>query len=291
MPAAGAVWVYPRVCGGSQAERKAAALDAGLSPRVRGKRLWGWAGCENRRSIPACAGEATAYQEPLGRTGVYPRVCGGSGIHSFSVKAQAGLSPRVRGKLGRAVVCIGRAGSIPACAGEATEPGRLSHPASVYPRVCGGSECRPPPSYRAGGLSPRVRGKRRCAFGPAFAQGSIPACAGEAAAVPPCCCRRRVYPRVCGGSIVRDTENFIRGGLSPRVRGKHVDGVGQGRHMRSIPACAGEAAGGIGRRPAARVYPRVCGGSGGGVAGRRSGEGLSPRVRGKPQTHTAMLSA
>ena len=51
-----------------------------------------------RRSIPACAGEApsdAAYDE---EEEVYPRVCGGSNRWLMRTAAYRGLSPRVRGK-------------------------------------------------------------------------------------------------------------------------------------------------------------------------------------------------
>ena len=51
---------------------------------------------------------------------------------------------------------------------------------TVYPRVCGGSPCWPPPLPTIRGLSPRVRGKRKRAALVDGLRGSIPACAGEA---------------------------------------------------------------------------------------------------------------
>ena len=70
--------VYPRVCGGSPTAPRPATDEGGLSPRVRGKQVNLLAAHDSERSIPACAGEASAS---LGRDfhlGVYPRVCGGS---------------------------------------------------------------------------------------------------------------------------------------------------------------------------------------------------------------------
>ena len=91
------------------------------------------------------------------------------------------------------------------------------------------------------GLSPRVRGKQ---FDSVYTQatlGSIPACAGEAhqsGAYRQCLW---VYPRVCGGSVMRRSSITRNPGLSPRVRGKQAgDGV-KGGVKGSIPACAGEA--------------------------------------------------
>ena len=112
--------------------------------------------------------------------------------------------------------------------------------------------------------------------------GSIPACAGEPPFLPAAKRRRRVYPRVCGGTLLRQHLRFSIRGLSPRVRGNRQNLARITRIERSIPACAGEP-----RRDAVRdryvqVYPRVCGGTAVHIATVRANQGLSPRVRGNP---------
>ena len=142
--------------------------------------------------------------------------------------------------------------------------------------------------------------------------GSIPACAGE----PPDDGRRRrrrVYPRVCGGTQLPAWLNRnrpvgaglsprVRGnprprytlaarcmrseGLSPRVRGNHHAAkhpAGRGRVYPRV--CGGTDLSGrvyprVVTGSGQRVYPRVCGGTG--VAWRTLDQraGLSPRVRG-----------
>ena len=110
-------------------------------------------------------------------------------------------------------------------------------------------------------LSPRVRGnhhERCCGNGP---RGSIPACAGEPSRLPsdPAC--TRVYPRVCGGTIVRLRLRPSGWGLSPRVRGNPTRLIRVGHVRGSIPACAGEPVGIRGAAQQCAVYPRVCGGT------------------------------
>ena len=90
---------------------------------------------------------------------------------------------------------------------------------------------------------------------------SIPACAGEARRDGRHRRRRRVYPRVCGGSDGGSISQTARDGLSPRVRGKPSAPRPPPGPARSIPACAGEALSAVG------------------CAHRKAG--LSPRVRGK----------
>ena len=53
----GGMRVYPRVCGGTDAETKAVIAGMGLSPRVRGNRYRRNLTLPSPGSIPACAGE------------------------------------------------------------------------------------------------------------------------------------------------------------------------------------------------------------------------------------------
>ena len=154
---------------------------------------------------------------------VYPRVCGGTRSGFGSIRADGGLSPRVRGNPVSPVSTTEPQGSIPACAGEPYGAGSGQHLHGVYPRVCGGTRWVVQAEDLEQGLSPRVRGNRKITQSGIIMHRSIPACAGE----PEKDGGRRQDPR----------------GLSPRVRGNHDPG-GAGR----IGACSG-------------VYPRVCGGT------------------------------
>ena len=195
--------VYPRVCGGSNGGRTSACAAPGLSPRVRGKQGGATMNVEVRRSIPACAGEASLLLRGHTEAEVYPRVCGGSGMARPSALPARGLSPRVRGKHNPLHHARLLDRSIPACAGEAARwPTPTTGPA-VYPRVCGGSGPSTGATFCGYGLSPRVRGKRIAAITPPPAAGSIPACAGEAPARGQPFAAAGVYPRVCGGSRSR----------------------------------------------------------------------------------------
>ena len=133
------------------------------------------------------------------------------------------------------------------------------------------------------GLSPRVRGNHDGADRSHRNSGSIPACAGEPSSSNPPTKSARVYPRVCGGTVILYPSDPPLEGLSPRVRGNlQVAAVLNGRNG-SIPACAGEPSA-DGRQHSVRgVYPRVCGGTVGPRAACLSPQGLSPRVRGNPR--------
>ena len=234
-------------------------------------------------------------------------MCGGTVLNGSSSGLPAGLSPRVRGNLHHSRLKAGRPRSIPACAGEpapmlmpahpprvypacAGEPNhgiRHNHQYAVYPRVCGGTCSQEAQQTLERGLSPRVRGNRREIMRRPRRAGSIPACAGEPRTPPSSSPRRSVYPRVCGGTIDSSKLATPSIGLSPRVRGNPVGIAGAGYQERSIPACAGEPLASIRAAVTAAVYPRVCGGTSLRPEPVATWRGLSPRVRGNPDSRAA----
>ena len=119
--------------------------------------------------------------------------------------------------------------------------------------------------------------------------GSIPAWAGEphiATIIQP---RKRVYPRVGGGTRQIQYRKAKVSGLSPRGRGNRSPTRMTGPRIRSIPAWAGEPQA---ERWAGRhcwVYPRVGGGTH--SKRRRWGRtwGLSPRGRGNREGGPAVF--
>ncbi len=77
--------VYPRACGETEAALGYAALGCGLSPRVRGNRPHRRPRPSSLRSIPARAGKPMPTWRRSTRTGVYPRACGETRLHLFSL--------------------------------------------------------------------------------------------------------------------------------------------------------------------------------------------------------------
>ena len=201
-------------------------------------------------------------------------------VDSLRREFDKGLSPRVRGNLTAHASRQVEQGSIPRVRGNPMICSSCGSEYTVYPRVCGGTVIGVSCNRWSVGLSPRVRGNHDDVARQHRLRRSIPACAGE-----PRWWRRgprchRVYPRVCGGTSVRDLPMVAGEGLSPRVRGNRVQGSHPPAGPGSIPACAGEPGlrGRCGRPP--RVYPRVCGGTGAGRRRLAAEPGLSPRVRG-----------
>ena len=172
-----------------------------------------------------------------------------------------GLSPRVRGNLSSDGPVIIRLRSIPACAGEPGEHQLYMSGRRVYPRVCGGTLFALCKQRLHSGLSPRVRGNHLNLLRTVESQRSIPACAGEPIFAGYELCHCGVYPRVCGGTTLRQYRNVSCGGLSPRVRGNLRVRPVFVENRRSIPACAGEPCSRSSACTTQRVYPRVCGGT------------------------------
>ena len=216
---------------------------------------------------------------------VYPRVCGGTINALRSVALGTGLSPRVRGNRGPGDQGRLYRGSIPACAGEPTPWHTSTCSATVYPRVCGGTQAPVVSEHSMNGLSPRVRGNHRPERSITKSHGSIPACAGEPQERLGVHHQVQVYPRVCGGTSAAGRADASQCGLSPRVRGNLMPARLGSDPQRSIPACAGEPVLRFGQARISRVYPRVCGGTSFAAVAQADYVGLSPRVRGNPGGH------
>ncbi len=171
---------------------------------------------------------------------VYPRVRGGTTCGPRRWPTSHGLSPRARGNLLHHRLDYRDVRSIPACAGEPATGGRKHTFDTVYPRVRGGTRRCRPRSTIANGLSPRARGNRNQERRRHESQRSIPACAGEPGGVARDLQSRTVYPRVRGGTAIRNAAAMNRNGLSPRARGNQAVSPAIYNRERSIPACAGE---------------------------------------------------
>ena len=272
--------VDPRGCGGASSRSPLTPVVRGRSPRVRGSHHQRDQHGGGFRSIPAGAGEPIPRSAQMRQRGVDPRGCGGAASVAHASPFVSGRSPRVRGSHYPHGWGWGRGGSIPAGAGEPRRHDRAGHRLWVDPRGCGGAGLTCAPCWRAMGRSPRVRGSLTAPGQSYEMRGSIPAGAGEPAAWRPGSSRRRVDPRGCGGAVIREAEEMLSEGRSPRVRGS-PDPAREGRQVRgSIPAGAGEPA------PAATCWsgrwvdPRGCGGATVKVRQIASGLGRSPRVRG-----------
>ena len=97
----------------------------------------------------------------------------------------------------------------------------------------------------------------------------------------------RPSTRLRGGTEVGPEVKQVAIGLSPRLRGNHLDICLEKRREGSIPAPAGEPPGPPGRPASTRVYPRACGGTTERGGRMTIPKGLSPRLRGNPDGRPA----
>ena len=210
--------VYPRVYGGTCVTIGVDKHLQGLSPRVRGNLARMTDHETEDGSIPACTGEPVGITPPPRSQRVYPRVYGGTILAAFPTCAKGGLSPRVRGNQVVRNLPDGYQRSIPACTGEPRLAGHIVLLQFGSIPACTG-EPSPIPMLlmRMTGLSPRVRGNPMIRILRWRMRRSIPACTGEPLSAP--ATRKRVYPRVYGGTAPSAPVETYSAGLSPRVRG------------------------------------------------------------------------
>ncbi|MBF8271503.1 MAG: hypothetical protein HW380_608 [Magnetococcales bacterium] len=192
--------VYPRRRGGTFGLKIPFQLRVGLSPQARGNPCGGLTGGQERRSIPAGAGEPRSGEQTLFLGQVYPRRRGGTVARDDFVGDGPGLSPQARGNPYHGETPAEALGSIPAGAGEPSLCGCCGNAIQVYPRRRGGTYIGSAMPGSSEGLSPQARGnppRNRC---PHREDRSIPAGAGEPflPLFPPG--RSEVYPRRRGGT-------------------------------------------------------------------------------------------
>ena len=271
---------YPRACGGTGRSASIASPAAGLSPRMRGNRLFPSARDLPLGTIPAHAGEPAIITTPHGCAWDYPRACGGTFEGVARQALAGGLSPRMRGNLAGLSPGKARLGTIPAHAGEPSLSSRRRILPGDYPRACGGTGPGESAKVTATGLSPRMRGNRGVMRLAALLLGTIPAHAGEPGSgivTPP---DSWDYPRACGGTRTAEPLERPCRGLSPRMRGNRHLLRGRRIPIGTIPAHAGEPWRTESAATRRRDYPRACGGTAFQARAFAVAQGLSPRMRG-----------
>ena len=89
---------HPRACGANTSEALALPLTVGSSPRVRGKQVRRRGSAIPCRIIPARAGQTDSLDPGSMFQPDHPRACGANWANMGAADANAGSSPRVRGK-------------------------------------------------------------------------------------------------------------------------------------------------------------------------------------------------
>ena len=154
-------------------------MQAGSSPRVRGKPANPGIHTNPEGLIPACAGKTECHTGKNSRERAHPRVCGENREKHSVHERVRGSSPRVRGKPQQAPIRVNADRLIPACAGKTIECHPAATEGEAHPRVCGENSCESFTVSCVGGSSPRVRGKLSASSYPCPSAGLIPACAGK----------------------------------------------------------------------------------------------------------------
>ena len=148
---------------------------------------------------------------------------------------------------------------IPACAGNAGTHGSPVLLSTVHPRMRG-ERFGKLTKYCAGdGSSPHARGTQpEPNLGPPYYR-FIPACAGNAGAIPKCFGLNAVHPRMRGERLRGFSGLHNKHGSSPHARGTPGPQQHGPSSSRFIPACAGNALGPVGPKAPCSVHPRMRG--------------------------------
>nr|CBX81714.1 hypothetical protein EAIL5_2894 [Erwinia amylovora ATCC BAA-2158] len=213
--------VYPR----SRGEHKTAStifhVNAGLSPLTRGTRPSILPGIDQRRFIPAHAGNTRRVLFSGRLVSVYPRSRGEHFLLYSLSDEEAGLSPLTRGTPHSILFRASFQRFIPAHAGNTVKLIVTLNFVAVYPRSRGEHPA-PGRVFRASvGLSPLTRGTQNI-WGSNQRYGwFIPAHAGNTSLPMTGIGLEPVYPRSRGEHVITISSEPPTTGLSPLTRGTH----------------------------------------------------------------------
>ena len=194
---------------------------SGSSPHARGTLSEQTAYGLNPRFIPACAGNAHRWATLLREAAVHPRMRGERFEHPLLGGFNLGSSPHARGTPERRWPTCRLHRFIPACAGNAGEPGIWTRSMTVHPRMRGERRRCTAWTTAFHGSSPHARGTLRSHGIVQTGSWFIPACAGNAVRACWAGFPRTVHPRMRGERAKKDAKTGIAGGSSPHARGTH----------------------------------------------------------------------
>ena len=211
--------VHPRERGEHPTVSPQSLLRGGSSPRARGTPDLLDDLLNQRRFIPASAGNTCSLACPICSRSVHPRERGEHNSMASAKRCHSGSSPRARGTRGLRVRRELQFRFIPASAGNTAPPSMRHWAIAVHPRERGEHLRVHFHHVRAGGSSPRARGTQHA----------------RAPGRGPC----RFIPASAGNTL---TRWLGRGTMAvhPRERGEHPGARHRGhRVQRFIPASAG----------------------------------------------------
>ena len=176
------LWVvgdHPRMRGEHWPSILIPASGTGSSPHARGTLQSGRCGADAIGIIPACAGNTKFLGAVLTPGGDHPRMRGEHGARQIDGISLRGSSPHARGTRKPLPTCVNRTGIIPACAGNTGHLQATVCEERDHPRMRGEHEPWLSVSCRYRGSSPHARGTLALVHSFLFADGIIPACAGN----------------------------------------------------------------------------------------------------------------
>ena len=189
---------HPRACGEQSSRVRNLPVHQGSSPRVRGTEETLSNNEQTMGIIPARAGNRKGDLDIAIIDGDHPRACGEQQRPRSACGTLRGSSPRVRGTARMHAVLVPAFGIIPARAGNRIMNSQTSMTLRDHPRACGEQVDPATRVTEETGSSPRVRGTDHGHTTERYAQGIIPARAGNSQGAPcptPC---QRDHPRACG---------------------------------------------------------------------------------------------
>ena len=170
-----------------------------------------------------------------------------------------GSSPRMRGKQYAVLQLLLVLRIIPAHAGQTWWSRRGSGRLPDHPRACGANGVAAVSVPDGHGSSPRMRGKRPPSPMVARSSRIIPAHAGQTVPVLRSSSSHSDHPRACGANLFNTSDELMRVGSSPRMRGKPRLHPTESPYRRIIPAHAGQTFDLSIARKFTSDHPRACG--------------------------------
>ena len=223
------------------------------------------------RIIPARAGQTPARPPSPSLCPDHPRACGANNALPDNPMSMYGSSPRVRGKPDQRRDPVRRERIIPARAGQTRWCREYRIPKPDHPRACGANLSTSSNSNSSAWI--------------------IPARAGQTCPHRWLSGRGPDHPRACGANKPMEMAEGCACGSSPRVRGKPDDVRESSRHLRIIPARAGQTSDRASRHGSTPDHPRACGANAYAEAHSKNHTGSSPRVRGKLELGRIVLQS
>ena len=234
--------VHPRSRGEHVSISASFRSAAGSSPLARGTPERRANPGRGIRFIPARAGNTVASMSTASWRSVHPRSRGEHGSRHRCVTHKIGSSPLARGT--RLILHIRpqQTRFIPARAGNTDPEQREAATRPVHPRSRGEHSWARSSAVRVVGSSPLARGTRRRAGVHPRSRRFIPARAGNTGRPRPGSPPPPVHPRSRGEHVLMGRQRRGHLGSSPLARGTRAREPVEARHLRFIPARAGNTA-------------------------------------------------